>query len=510
MKKSIRTPLARALNRAFSVALKQDDAGFEPSRRHFFKQSAVLTAAATLPKWAPELAKPRIAIVGAGIAGLSAAWALKKAGVKAKIYEASTRTGGRMFTVKNVMGPGLTTDFGGEFVDSIHTEIIGLCKEFGLDFYDTAAESERNLKGLTFFFDNRHYSETDAVKAIMPYAKRLQQDIDRIPDDLSRLNAASVSDLDQLSVTAYLDAIECKGWIRTALEMAVMTEYGMEPSEQSAINLLFTMAVPGEGSETFDVFAESDERYKIKGGSQALTNKMEEKLRSQIKFGHQLTAITQTSGGCRLEFSNGRKVNADAVILTLPFTMLRLLNVEKAGFSAEKTKAIQELGYGSSAKLMMRMSKPVWREQGFAGSMYSHDDLQCGWENSRMQTSADGSAGYTIFEGGKGALDMNQTSPEQMAQAVIPKLNGIFPGIQASFSGNAYMMHWPSSPFAKAGYSCYKVGQFSSIAGLEVLPQGRVFFAGEHCSAAFQGYMNGAAETGRQAAADALVLISKG
>src|SRR6266478_5191228 len=60
---------------------------------------------------------PKIVIVGAGLAGLTAAYELRKKGVFAEIHEASDRVGGRLLTAPNAIGPGLTVDLGAEFVD---------------------------------------------------------------------------------------------------------------------------------------------------------------------------------------------------------------------------------------------------------------------------------------------------------------------------------------------------------------------------------------------------------
>ena len=292
-----RSAATTALRRAFFKALYPHNASVsDASRRRFLKQTAVLAAASSVAGCgilAPKtLSKQhRIAVIGGGMAGLSAAWHLRQKGIWADVFEAAPRTGGRMFTVRDAMAPGLTTDFGGEFVDSIHEDIRMLCRAFDLECWDTHADSERPLKEMAFFFTLReaadkttdfmkvplgpqHFSEAEAIAAMQPFAARLQADIDRIPEPLNRLNAAVVQDLDNMSVSDYLTRIGCEGWIRRLLEVAVMTEYGMEASEQSAINLLFTMAIPKPGDASFDVFAESDERYKIKGGSQALTTRM--------------------------------------------------------------------------------------------------------------------------------------------------------------------------------------------------------------------------------------------
>src|SRR5688572_6651340 len=128
------------------------------TRRRFLRDSAIATAAvagATLvggcsgPATAPAPTTggdARIAIVGGGMAGLNAAYKLRKVGLRAKIFEGSGRTGGRMFTAKDLLGDGLTTELGGEFIDSTHEEMLALMEEFGLEKLDTWAPEAASPK----------------------------------------------------------------------------------------------------------------------------------------------------------------------------------------------------------------------------------------------------------------------------------------------------------------------------------------------------------------------------
>src|SRR5574341_2203542 len=160
-RRAARTPLFRALQRTLRIAHLADQPGSPPvdellemqrhrlTRRDFLKGSLAVAAAAgaaSVPRvLLPPVvtaAPPKVVIVGAGIAGLNAAWHLRKAGIRAAIYEGSPRTGGRMFSRHNVMAQGLTTEFGGEFIDSDHEDMLGLVKEFGLPLIDTDQPSE--------------------------------------------------------------------------------------------------------------------------------------------------------------------------------------------------------------------------------------------------------------------------------------------------------------------------------------------------------------------------------
>ena len=107
---------------------------------------------------------------------------------------------------------------------------------------------------------------------------------------------------------------------------------------------------------------------------------------------------------------------------------------------------------------------------------------------------------YSIFLGG----DSGRQLDESLAIKYMEKLEQVFPGSKDRFSGEKAIYNWSTSSLVEGSYSAYKVGQWTSIAGQEKTPVDNIFFAGEHCSEDFQGYMNGGAESGRLAAEDVI------
>jgi monoamine oxidase len=120
---------------------------------------------------------PKIVIIGAGIAGLNCAYQLKKSGYSATVYEAANRTGGRMFTKRDIIANGLYTELGGEFIDTEHKDMLQLCKEFGLPLIDTRTREELQYERDSFYIDGRFYSEAEVINAFQPYASRIAADI---------------------------------------------------------------------------------------------------------------------------------------------------------------------------------------------------------------------------------------------------------------------------------------------------------------------------------------------
>src|SRR5690606_37337375 len=147
----------------------------------------------------------------------------------------SDRTGGRMFTARDLMADGLTTELGGEFIDSTHQELLALIDEFGLELLDTLAPETSSLQRETYFVNGRHYTMAEAARAFVPLAARILEDYGSMEDVVDYRKPGGGGAFDRMSIAEYLDRIECAGWLRELLEVAYVTEYGLECGEQSAL-----------------------------------------------------------------------------------------------------------------------------------------------------------------------------------------------------------------------------------------------------------------------------------
>ena len=509
-----RTPLLRALQDAFRKSLTPE--GEEPDgaaaasapaprpgdydRRRFLldalKAGTLVGAAGAL--WPVEAVaqlrgtQPVIAIVGGGLAGLNAAYQLKKAGLAATVYEAGAAPGGRIHTARDLLGQGLTTEVGGEFVDSSHADVLTLIAEFGLPRFDTLALTERRLVRDDYFINGRRYTEREVVNAFRPFARRIRRANDALPEDSYGDSPRAVA-LDRLSIEEYLNRLGVRGWFRDLLDVAFTSEFGLDTGQQSALNFI-TMIGTDTSQGKFQIFGDSDERFKISGGNDTLIRELARRLEGGVKTGHKLHALSESGGGYSLNFGDRGEVRADYVILAVPFTILRQVELRVA-LPPRKKLAIEQLGYGTNSKLLLGFRERTWRSQGYSGYLFN-DVVQNGWDNSQMQLGNRGVGGYTVYLGGTAGVNLDADKRSDYLSA----LDGAYPGARAQFNDRHRVVRWHKYELVQGSYACYKVGQWSTISGVEGEPVGNLFFAGEHCSGDFQGYMNGAAETGRTAA----------
>jgi len=504
--KKAKTPLLRLLQYSFSQTINDENLYPQiPSRRKFIRQSvlgagALAVGSAWLESCVADKSQ-KIIILGAGVAGLHAAYLLKEKGIEYTIYEASKRAGGRMYSQKDLMGEGIVTELGAEFIDSGHEDILHLAKTFNLPLLDT--DKDIPLETYIYYFEGKKYTCKDVVKAMAPFALPIKEDIESLPEIMRYDNFGSIKQFDEMSIIDYLKSKGMKGWLLSLFNVAFTTEYGLDASEQSAINMLFLLdtALP-----ECSLFGESDERYKIVGGNQRITDELANRV-GKINFEYEVKKIADADKGYEIHFANGEKVQADYVICTIPFSILREIEMNLKEMKPVKKKCITELGYGRNAKTFAGFNKNIWRDKGYLGEIFTDQSFQLGWEHSHLQNTK--TTGYTFFTGGTESDKMKDVSLEEKVKVYTDQIDKVFAGAKKEFNGKTGQFYWPSFPFAKASYACYKVGQWTTIAGAESEPVGNILFAGEHCSYNFQGFMNGGAETGRVAAENLLLLLKK-
>ena len=525
-----RSLLTYLIKKAFNAAVKtvkvdedHSDAKLGSSRREFLVKSAIsmgmltgLTSFTETDSLLPtndtgniagiNEKQPVITIIGAGMAGLNFAYQLKKAGLKSNIYESSNRFGGRMFTVNNLFGEGITTDFGGEWVDEEHYDIKNLCHEFNIELYDSRV---KDLKKHTYYFEGKVLTQQNIYDALSPYVIVLKHDIDRLPPEITLNNVGALIDLDQLSITEYLNKINLSGWLYRFLILAMESEYGAEANLQSAINLLIILRPPQSIKDMDDFEGQGAEIMKIKGGSQHLCKAVYEKVQQQVHFLHELIQIDPDGKGFLVSFkvnNEFKQLKTDYLVVTIPFSRLRSVRLNLP-LPPIKIKAINELGYGNSGKFIMGFSDKPWVKMGHIGKLTTDLNCHTGWDSSLMQSDTIGS--YTIFSGGRLSEKLRDTEALALAAEFIPELEKVYPGMAVSYTGKNEKFIWETYPHTRGAYSYYKVGQWTGIGGHEAEPFGQLHFAGEHCSQLWQGYMNGAALSARLGSVDLIAEIKR-
>jgi monoamine oxidase len=311
--------------------------------------------------------------------------------------------------------------------------------------------------------------------------------------------------------------------------------YGLETREQSALNLLYLFgSLPASRSAAGAGPLHGSAR--IAGGNQRLPEAIAASLPpGSLHLGHRLTAIERAGDGAfTLTFATARgddtRVQCDAAILTLPFSALRRVDHQRAGFDARKRAAIEQLGYGTISKLCLQFDTPYWFGSGswparHSGFIITDLGIQTLWDSGdgRLDapdaapsllvdyTSGQRGAAYTPTSAYSTSADATDGSIlQQEAQRCLRELERVFPGVSAHYTGRVALSYPTGDPNLLGSYACWRVGQYTAFGGYEGVAQGPIHFAGEHCSVEFQGYMEGAAREGERAAREIIHTLAAG
>jgi monoamine oxidase len=503
-----RTPLAQRIEDAYAEVAEE-----RTTRLGLLKRTATAGAAVAgmstmgrFAKTAYGASAPRIAIVGAGLAGLTCAYRLKQAGLNAQIYEASSRVGGRCWSSDD-FDP-LVAEHGGELIDQGHAAMRQLAQELGFQL-DNLLQAQP--KGTEDFFrvNDAKYSYDQLVADLNGVYQKLHKDTTAASyPTLWNLSTERGRELDRMSIIDWLDESIPNGGSKSnlgrVLDLAYNIEYGAECREQSALNLIYLLGYSGQGQ--FRVFGPSNEKYHVRGGNDQVASALASVLAAQISTDTPLTAIRQNSGGTYTLGFGRSTVTVDHVVLALPFSLLRSVDYTKAGFEPLKVTAIKELPMGTNSKLHVEFRDRFWYGAGNNGNTYGDTGYQNTWEVSRAQGGGKGKGVLVNYTGGNVGASFGSGTPASRAQQFIAQLQPLFPAtdIASRWTGRAIVDFWAGYEWTKGSYSYWKVGQYTKFSGIEKERQGNCHFCGEHTSQDFQGYLNGAVETGERAAGEIL------
>ncbi|MEV6109726.1 NAD(P)/FAD-dependent oxidoreductase [Streptomyces sp. NPDC051940] len=530
----LRIPVAelRGLRAEASGGTGRADASGGTGRRELLKRAAAVGLAAGTglgsASAAPAFAAParpvgaggaRIAVVGAGISGLTAALTLRDAGLACTVYEANpARTGGRMWTQRDHWTGGQTSEIGGELIDTSHKKMLELCRRFDLPVEDFAGAGPNGAEEI-LWFDGGYYPRSQADEDFKAVYQALRRDLQEAGEVAWNYTTEHGTVLDNMSVREWIESRVPGGFasrLGQFIDVAYNIEYGLDTTEQSSLALVLLMGYqPRPGR--FSVWGLSDERYHITGGNDLLPKAITAALPADsFRMGWSLSAVRANADGTQtLTFDEGgttRTVTADHTVLCLPLPVLKRLDPVAAGFDPRMRALLQAARMGTCTKLNMQFTSRPWRGTGpwpgvSGGDTFTGDELQQLWDTTKAQP---GTGGIMIqFNSGSLAASLSPGSPfatesdayvRRLAESRLTAVDRIFPGTKAAWTGRAQLSAWHRNPYALGAYSGWPVGYVSRFARYEGTAQGNVHIAGEHCAYDFQGFMEGGATEGERAA----------
>jgi monoamine oxidase len=470
---------------------------------------------------------PRVVVVGSGIAGLGCAYQLwARHGIKAEVYEYNTRPGGRIRTLRGYFEHGQIVEEHGEFINPEHTATLALARSFGLRLDNTDKYPPGTHPGReTMRFHGRKWSQAAVNRDWHDWAWQLFHHAAYVTAPWPQLYYASNPGgrrFDRMSVTEWIDAYIPGGAASDFGALciaATLDEFGGPADQTSALNLVYLLgqdASTGSGAQPHrePQLAGADEKWHIHGGNdQLITGLLARMPAGILHLGERLVAVRpRPGGGYRCSFQSAgttRDVAADHVVLAIPFTLLRSVDLSRVRLSPPHAKAIREEPLGSNSKFFLQFRSRVWNAENATGNCFDDGVVQGGWDATSYQP---GRAGIlAALPGGENGLGWGRRyglathsgrPPENMTDAYLRGFDVLFPGVSRAFNGRSYFVWSPGDPHILGAYSYLAVGQYTAFNGIQGKREGNLHFAGEQTSLNFQGYIEGALRSGYRCAAE--------
>jgi len=439
-------------------------------------------------------------IIGAGAAGLTAAYELKKQGASVLVLEARERVGGRTWSGTL---DGAEVDWGGEWIGESQTRIYAMVKELGLRTFPTY---DSGLKVLELNGQTSTYHGT--IPWLAPWKLlQIQAAIWIIDSWAHRLDIAapwkhaSAEKWDSTTLDAVRRKFMWSADARATMDAAMRTIFGAESGELSMLHML--AYVKSAGSMNNLIATDSGFQHeRIAGGSQSISLAMMNAIGSErVLTGEPASAVAQDAEGVTVSTATRKTFRAQRVIVAVPLPLGSRINFSPQ-LPALRMQLMNRTSMAAAVKCFVRYETPFWRERDYSGEAASGDGpISVTFD----QCSEDGkTACLMAFVGGKFARTWHRREPLERKKIILDSLARYF-GEEARKAGAYQETDWCSENFSGGGpIALFPTGTISVHGPALREPVGRIHWAGTETARLCMGFIEGAIESGQRAAAEVL------
>lgn len=442
----------------------------------------------------------RVVVVGAGLAGLTAAVDLATAGADVTVLEARDRVGGRMHGIP--VSANRFADGGAAYLGVRHTELLALIAEHGLSLASTGMAGDS-----TFLMADQRTTTSSRMPPLDVVA--LGDLFDRLEDLVDQVRPAApwqsprADTLDRLTAARWVaDEIKHPD-ARTFFPLFIGEMMAADPAAISVLHMAFYLC-SGGGIRYLNAFQGGAQEWRIDGGSHLLCEALAGRLGGRILLGQPVYAIDQQDVDsvvvrCGTALDGIRSEHrADRVVVAVPPLLAQRIEF-RPGLSSSRATAAT--GRGCAIKVHLSYPAPLWREHGLSGWSVSSDGPLL---STVDDSPPDESAGVlTGFVTGAAALTFSGLSPDQQREAALNHARRLFP--QLPPPTRCTVTDWLAEEYSRGGYAAlFGPGDWLRLGPTLTAPHGRVHWAGTETSVEFFGLMEGAIRSGRRAATEVM------
>jgi monoamine oxidase len=493
--------------------------GHDWSRRTFLQQSLLAAAAlaagprvarATTSKPAPVAPQTRgpakrVLVVGAGLAGLAAAYELTQAGHEVTVLEARSRAGGRVETLRAPFADGLYVEAGAVTVHETHDWTLHYAKLF-----DLPLDPIPSTPGATLY----RLGDRRIVQGVGSPGHESPWPLDLTPEEKA-LGRHGMWERYVKPLFAQVGEGTLPGWPGPELlelDRVSFAELLRRRGASPGAVILLRMGFPdllGDGADAvsaLDLLREAAQRaaakqsFAVRGGSDRLPLALAARLTDRIQYGSPVVRIEQDPTSVRAVVKTGtthRTLTADHLLCTVPFPVLRGIEIAPP-LPADKRRVIAELQLTSVARIFLQTRTRFWESQGLSGTLLTDRP----W--SIFPRTPDPASRRGILESYSAGVEARRIAKTQEGplRLAVREAAAVFPELPDQFEGGAAKL-WDEDEWARGGYTWFQSGQMRTLLPVIARTEGRLLFAGEHTSA-YPGWMQGALASGVRSAREVM------
>ena len=478
-------------------------------RREFLKRGLMAASALSAVPFQSSVraeagrgsAPKRVIVIGAGLAGLSAAYELTQAGHEVTVLEARTRPGGRVYTMRGQFADGLYAEAGATNVFDNHNWTMKYVNLMGIaldPIAPTPGASIYHVRGKRFVIrrgganwpldlkeDEKDIGRNGLwQKYVVPALKEIGN------PEAADWPSESLKKYDQMTFAEFLRRQGASPHAAWLLQLGLADQLGEGANAVSALNMLREAAPRALVREAFV----------IRGGSDTLPRALASRLAERIRYGSPVARIEHDSVGVRvLCAAAGAHATfaADYLICAIPFSVLKRVEVSP-DFAADKRRAITELGNTSVVRVFLQTRKRFWLDEGLSGASTTDLPIMTTYDKAGYLPGTRGM--LEAYVAGERARQLAAMKPDERLEFTVKQMEQLLPNIRQHYEGGASVC-WDEDEWARGAYAWFKPGQMSSMLSEIIRPEGRVHFAGDHTSP-WPGWMQGALQSGNRAASE--------